>query len=216
MSRQEQYLIRQFDKLLNRSVKSVLKSVADYEESWLNAAKLEFAKLIPDVPDLSETPVSLKSSLVGAVNMIAIYKAVSKHGIDLASAKELSEKILKLELNRIPKIFLRLSKWFMFTNIAGKMTASAAHKMQTAPVNQFQITYEKLNDQSFEMKVTQCGVCHIARKHNCEEFMPVICDVDKMLSEALGWGLKRTQTIAKGGDHCDFVFRKDAKTQIES
>jgi len=36
------------------------------------------------------------------------------------------------------------------------------------------------------------------------------------LSDAMGWGLKRTETLADGCDKCDFRFRKGAQTEISS
>jgi hypothetical protein len=39
---------------------------------------------------------------------------------------------------------------------------------------------------------------------------------DIALSDALGWGLIRTQTLADGCSHCDFRFKKDGETRISS
>jgi len=39
---------------------------------------------------------------------------------------------------------------------------------------------------------------------------------DLALSDAFGWGLTRTQTLADGCDYCDFRFQKGASTQITS
>ena len=34
------------------------------------------------------------------------------------------------------------------------------------------------------------------------------------MSEELGWGLRRTMTIAGGGQRCDFRFRKGQPTEV--
>jgi 2-iminoacetate synthase ThiH len=39
---------------------------------------------------------------------------------------------------------------------------------------------------------------------------------DIALSDAMGWGLIRTQTLADGCHYCDFRFKKGAVTQISS
>ena len=52
--------------------------------------------------------------------------------------------------------------------------------------------------------------------HGGEEFAPYICMSDIALSDGMGWGLTRTQTLADGCDHCDFRMKKGAKTQISS
>ena len=43
-----------------------------------------------------------------------------------------------------------------------------------------------------------------------------VCLSDMALSDAMGWGLKRTETLADGCDKCDFRFRKGAATEISS
>jgi hypothetical protein len=48
------------------------------------------------------------------------------------------------------------------------------------------------------------------------EFAPYVCMSDIALSDALGWGLIRTQTLADGCHHCDFRFMKGEATQISS
>ncbi|MFV9646932.1 MAG: L-2-amino-thiazoline-4-carboxylic acid hydrolase [Desulfobacterales bacterium] len=60
------------------------------------------------------------------------------------------------------------------------------------------------------------------QSHLCEKkrgrgvFAPYVCMSDIVLSEAMGWGLIRTQTLADGCPHCDFRFKKGAATQISS
>jgi len=36
------------------------------------------------------------------------------------------------------------------------------------------------------------------------------------LGQAMGWGIRRTQTLADGCPHCDFRFKDGAKTRISS
>ena len=53
-------------------------------------------------------------------------------------------------------------------------------------------------------------------EHGGEGFAPYVCMSDIALSEAIGWGLIRTQTLADGCPYCDFRFKKEAETQISS
>ena len=54
------------------------------------------------------------------------------------------------------------------------------------------------------------------KRHGGEEFAPYVCMSDIALSEAMGWGLIRTQTLADGCPHCDFRFKEGMTTQISS
>jgi hypothetical protein len=81
----------------------------------------------------------------------------------------------------------------------------------------FQVQY-LVGGNEFDLGVNyvQCGNYRFAMTHGGEEFAPYICMSDIALSDAMGWGLIRTQTLADGCDHCDFRFKKGAATQISS
>lgn len=49
-----------------------------------------------------------------------------------------------------------------------------------------------------------------------EKFAPYICMSDIVLSDAMGWGLIRTQSLADGCAYCDFRFKEGAPTQVSS
>lgn len=54
------------------------------------------------------------------------------------------------------------------------------------------------------------------KKLEAHEFAPYVCMSDIALSDALGWGLIRSQTLADGCSHCDFRFKRNAVTQVSS
>jgi len=82
----------------------------------------------------------------------------------------------------------------------------------------FIMTYVKGNGQDFDYGVdyTECAICKFLSAQNALELAPYMCDTDKIGSEMLGWGLTRTMTLAKGGEKCDFRFKKGGKTNILS
>jgi len=61
-----------------------------------------------------------------------------------------------------------------------------------------------------------CGNYEFMKAQGAEEFAPYVCMSDIALSEALGWGLTRTETLADGCDRCDFRFTKGGATHISS
>jgi hypothetical protein len=46
------------------------------------------------------------------------------------------------------------------------------------------------------------------------ELSPYLCPVDILYSEALGWGLTRTMTLAEGAEKCDFRFKQGGATKV--
>ena len=55
--------------------------------------------------------------------------------------------------------------------------------------------------------------CEIAREHGAEELSPYFCLGDYPLSDAFGWGLVRTMTIAEAGQMCDFRLKRGRKVE---
>lgn len=60
----------------------------------------------------------------------------------------------------------------------------------------------------------ECASCKFLAKQGAPELAPYLCPVDVLYSEALGWGLTRTKTLAEGADKCDFRFKKGGSTNV--
>jgi len=63
---------------------------------------------------------------------------------------------------------------------------------------------------------TECAKVKFLKKHDALEFAPYVCLVDKLIADAFGMGLVRTQTIADGYDQCDFVLTNNGVIRIDS
>ncbi len=208
---------KQFRKIWNRSASGVLGDLPEFDtDLWLSQA-LEILKPIAiDAPLFRETAPGLRLPLAGAINVMVLFKLLSEKNISPEEIKSLSDKILKLEIDRFPVLARRVSTWFLFTSVAARMTRHYADRSNKADERQFKLQYVDTGENSFGMNITQCAICRLAGRHDMSSMVPYICSIDGMLSEMLGWGLKRTQTIAGGAEHCDFVFRKGAPTELEA
>lgn len=96
--------------------------------------------------------------------------------------------------------------------------ARRARQQQKVRFGDFEVEYliGERDEFDFGVNYLQCGNYLFVKRHGGEEFAPYVCMSDIVLSEALGWGLIRTQTLADGYPHCDFRFKKGAATQISS
>ena len=72
------------------------------------------------------------------------------------------------------------------------------------------------NDFDFGMDYVKCGNYNFAQDHGAEEFAAYVCMSDIALSNAMEWGLIRTETLADGCERCDFRFKKGGQTRISS
>ncbi|KPK43757.1 MAG: hypothetical protein AMJ65_04920 [Phycisphaerae bacterium SG8_4] len=96
--------------------------------------------------------------------------------------------------------------------------ARRARQKQKVRFGDFEIEYLIGERYEFDFGVNylQCSNHTFVKRHGAEKFAPYVCMSDIALSEAMGWGLIRTETLAGGCPHCDFRFKEGAATQIWS
>ena len=58
-------------------------------------------------------------------------------------------------------------------------------------------------------RITRCPVCAYAEKLGVSELMPLFCELDEVMIALQHGVLHRTQTIAGGGDCCDYFITGD-------
>jgi len=61
----------------------------------------------------------------------------------------------------------------------------------------------------------QCGICTYLREHEAEDLLPYMCLLDFPVFKAMGVGLERTRTIARGNRTCDFRHNFDGRYHAE-
>ena len=179
----------------------------------------EYEKLIPEIPYIEGIRAKpLNTFLLITAQELAAYKAMKKHGKRPEETWELCHEALRLRSAATPKWKRWLLKHFMFSSLVKKIMERRARKQEKGRFGDFEIEYLIGNGDDFDFGVNylQCGNLNFAKKHGGEEFTPYICMSDIALSDAMGWGLIRTQTLADGCDHCDFRFKKGAATRISS
>lgn len=213
-------LLRAFDRTA-ASVKAW--ATARYGEAFADAlhqdAREEYAKLIPEIPHIGGMRARmLNAFLLITAQEVAVYKAMSKQGKSPAEAWELCHRALRVELQRMPPWKRWLSRRLMFSRLVKGIVARRAREQKRGVFGDFEIEYLVGDGDGFDLGVNylKCGNHRFAMKHGAGVFAPYICMSDIALSDAMGWGLMRTQTLADGCAYCDFRFKQGAATHISS
>ncbi len=60
----------------------------------------------------------------------------------------------------------------------------------------------------YGIDILECGICKLFRRHNADQYIAILCEVDKITSNLAGLELVRKGTIAAGADTCDFRFKR--------
>ena len=125
---------------------------------------------------------------------------------------------IKLRMEKFSKIRRWLLKYLMYSGFLKRRVRRRAQKNEHLKLDDFEVRYIVGDGEEFDWGVdyVACGNYNFVKAQGAEEFAPYVCMSDIALSNALGWGLIRTQTIADGCEYCDFRFKKGSDTRISS
>ena len=221
------YYTKRKEKLLNdfdtTSALMGASLIARYGEEFANTlqreARQQYEELILKIPYIKGSRGRmLNTFLLISAQELAVYKAMAAHGKPPGEAWELCHEALQLGLAEFPRWKRRLMRRFMFSRFVRRIISRRARQGQKARFGDFEIEYliGEGDDFDFGVNYLQCGNYEFVKRHGGEEFAPYVCMSDIALSDTMGWGLVRTQTLADGCSHCDFRFKKGAAAQISS
>jgi hypothetical protein len=215
-SRKRQYLWM-FD-LVVRSGRPILKRTYAGENvpQLINKARQEFALLLPQLPYIGgKHPFT--EFLVFTAMELALYRLDQLHGRTVGQTGELVYEIGGAFLKTSPRFLLRL---FAPMNFSKKYIESLKRRAVESHLRQYPEDYVynfiEGDGRTFDYGVDylECASCKFLARQGAFELAQYTCPGDILYSEAFGWGLIRTQTLADGADRCDFRFKQGGPTRI--
>ncbi len=143
---------------------------------------------------------------------------MKKHGKALSQTWEICHEAIRRRMEKFSKIKRWFLKKLMYSNFLMRRVKRRAERNEKLKFGDFEIKYLTGDGDKFDWGVDylSCGNYNFMKAQGAEEFAPYVCMSDIPLSNALEWGLIRTQTIADGCKTCDFRFKKASETQISS
>ena len=190
-----------------------------FSEKLFKDINSEYHKLIPHIPHISGIRAGyLNKFLIITCQEMAVYKAMKNNHRPASEAWLLCHKTITKYMQNYPKWKLWVLQKIMFSTVVRKIIRKRQELGQIGQFGDFEIEYLVGDKDSFDFGVNyrKCGNYNFAIKHGCAEFAPYICMSDIALSNSMGWGLTRTQTLSDGCEYCDFRFKKGGKTNISS
>lgn len=197
--------------------------VARYGEAFADTLhseiRREYEILIPEIPYIKgPRGRALNTFLLITAQELAAWKAMNGQGKSAAEAWELCHLAIRAKAERIPRWKRLMWRRLMFSKLVRRIFARREKQGQTLHLGDFEVQYLLGDGDEFDLGVNylQCGNHRFVMEHGGEEFAPYVCMSDIALSDAMGWGLIRTQSLADGCDRCDFRFKSGAPTRISS
>lgn len=180
-----------------------------YAHDIMKRSKPLYRKLVREAPDLgSDNPMAYNELF--ALAFVAPY---------IASGKKISPEAIQEMMRRS----LYHVKWYFARTDLNTDWGKAENKKSIMQYMRW-YTPEKeakyptsfkvdLVGQPYEgacyYRITRCPICAYCKKLGVEELMPLLCDLDHVMIQLQHGVLHRQQTIASGGDFCDYFITGD-------
>ena len=180
-----------------------------YASEIIRKSKIIYRKLIEEADDIgSDNPMAYNEMF--ALVFVAPY---------LASEKKIPPETIQEMMRRS----LYSVKWFFsLVNLNTKRGKEANKKNILKYYKWYTPEKEKLYPTSFKVdfvgepyegacyyRITRCPICAYTKKLGVFELMPLFCELDHVMISLQHGVLHRKETIAKGGDYCDYFIVGD-------
>lgn len=195
-------------RLFERPIKKVL--LENYEKEYafeiIKKSKKVYREIVEKADDIgSDNPM--------AYNELFALVFVSPY---LASEKKIPPETIQ-EMMRSSLYYL---KWFFsLTNLNTERGKKSNKKNIVKYVNWYTPEKEKKYPTSFKVdfvgkpyegacyyRITRCPICAYTEKLGVSELMPLFCELDNVMITLQHGILHRKQTIASGGEYCDYYI----------
>lgn len=193
--------------------------VKRYGQAMAGAMKLmarnEYAALIPRIPYIGGSKVHMTSDLLESVLQLAYLRTLKAHGKTAEESRDIVLQAMKTRLEQYPKFLLKLLGWWSFSkpSIAQlQRQARESHKREYPGGFVFDVVVGDGKEFDWGLDFKECGICKFYQAQNAAEFMPLVCPLDYVLSDAFGYGLVRTKTLAEGDDTCNPRMKRGRPT----
>lgn len=210
-------LLREFDKALDQIRGLFLSRYGDEStEVMFREARREYEALIPQLPYIGGRQ-PFTQFLVATAWYLAMYRVLQHCGETVEEVGILIYQASEAYLQAYPTFLRRiLGRGTFSRRYRRRVQKRAAESQVRRYPGDYVYTFVEGDGETFDFGVdyTECAVVKFLAAQGSPELAPHICPVDILYSEALGWGLRRTTTLAEGSARCDFRFKKGGETRV--
>lgn len=218
----ENYYVRIKDKLVrgyDKSFRMQQKILQNHFEEpitnrWLLEARHRYESLIPHIPYIGGKENAFTRYLIYSLGIMPLVEILRNQKIPTRTIGKIIFDMTSTFYSAIPAPV----KWYLRWSCFGKrrktrMQKAAAHSQFRHYPEDWVFEFVEGDGKTFAygITMTECGLEKFWRGQGLEEFIPYLCLTDWAQWRALGIVATRTQTIANGGEYCDFRYVKKGK-----
>ena len=177
----------------------------DCIRSWIKAAELEYNQLMATSKFYESRILNFHLQRI-ILPGLAVYRSLNNLDIKMVDAYRLTEAGYQNALIPMYTYFKFWGRFPLYYRSLRRMTRSMVKKM--FPAEGWQIEWLGADEKRVAFNMHSCFYFLVLRDYDAEALTPVFCKLDSFMynevSSHMRWG--RTQTIATGGELCDFRF----------
>jgi hypothetical protein len=210
-------LLKEFDKTLERT-RGVFVSCygAEPAELMLGEARQEYAALIPQLPYIGgKEPFT--GFLIHTAWALAMYRVLQRSGESVEEVGALAYQVSQVYIQAYPALLRRVAGYLTFSrHRLRRLQKGAVESHQRRYPGGYVYDFVAGDGATFDFGVDyiECASVKFLNAQGACELAPYICPTDILYSQAMGWGLMRTTTLAEGAERCDFRFKKGGETKV--
>jgi hypothetical protein len=210
-------LLKRFDRSVAR-LKPALAGRYGEEDGRILAreARRQYEALIPHIPYIGDRTPML-SFLLPTTRYLALYHALQRYGETVEEAGRWIYAMCEADARAVPGIARRLAEEVWFSRwFRRRVQRRAEISQERRYPGDYVLAYVDGDGAAFDYGVDyfECACCKMLEAQGAPELGLHVCAVDQVAGELWGWGLRRTTTLAAGGERCDFRFTKGGKTEV--
>ena len=210
-------LMREFNKTLSWFKPDLEKLYGrKFAEQVLRDVQLEYERLIPQIPFIGGSNVHMTEDLMESVRILAYLNVLKAHGKKLDECKTILFRSMETRMAKYPRLVLKLGEIRAFSKLFTRYLQSQAkifHERKYSKGFVFDFVPGDGREFNWGLNIHECGICKFYNEQNATEFLPMVCSIDYVLSDKLGYGLYRSKTLAEGAEICNPRLKRGALTQ---
>jgi hypothetical protein len=175
-----------------------------------------YSSLAAQAPNIGGEANMFTEWLTYGVYYLAVYQILKEEGLLVEEVGEIIFDTYKTMAD-YPKWILQLVSRLKYGGSYVKKLKAAVNKTQERQFpGDWVASFIEGDGEDFDygLDIVECGICKFYQSQGADELTPYLCLSDYVVSDAMGRGLVRYQTLAEGGKVCDFRFRRGRPTYV--
>jgi hypothetical protein len=183
----------------------------------LGETRANATRIAATVPDPGWGAPHMRAFTISGLLYVALHQALKTRGYDAAATWAVCDAATKAHFARMSGFEKTLASAGLFSWPMKALSRSIARRSREAPVGgwAFEFVEGVKGELDYGVDYTRCAIRELAVANDAGDLAPYICLADIAGSDAFGWGLVRTTTIAQGGARCDFRFKRGRATDVK-